>query len=245
MSDRLRVGEKSPGKSHAKAQRRKDARASFPLCAFAPLRVIFFAQSLTTAVLICVLLFSGCKKEDAAFEMMQPPAAPVVLQKYWAVPDFALTERSGQSVKLADLAGKVWVADFFYTTCPGPCPMLSSRLSDVQKELGSEPDIRLVSISTDPEKDTPEVLKLYAERFKATDRWLFLTGPKAGIYSLARDGFKLPIAEPASPGAQIVHSTRLILIDRTGTVRGFYEATGETGLRDLIRDLRTVLAEKP
>ena len=195
--------------------------------------------------LLLLALVSGCKKEDATFEMMQPPATPVVLQKYWAVPDFTLTERSGQTVKLADLAGKIWVADFFYTTCPGPCPMLSSRLSDVQKELGSEPDLRLVSISTDPEKDTPEVLTLYAKRFQATDHWLFLTGPKTDIYTLARDGFKLPIAEPVSPGAQISHSTRLILIDRTGTVRGFYEATGETGLRDLIRDIRTVLSEKP
>ena len=152
--------------------------------------------------------------------MMQPPTAPATLQRYWSVPDFALTERSGQTVKLADFAGKVWVADFFYTTCPGPCPMLSSRLSDVQKELRTEPDLRLISISTDPEKDTPDVLKLYAEKFQATDRWLFLTGPKAVIYSLARDGFKLPIAEPASPGGQIIHSTRLILIDKTGTEIG-------------------------
>lgn len=194
--------------------------------------------------LLLFVLLSGCKKNDDAFEMMTPPAAPVALQKYWAIPDFTLTERTGQTVKLADLAGKVWVADFFYTTCPGPCPMLSSRLSEVQKELGNERDLRLVSISTDPEKDTPEVLKLYAERFKATDRWLFLTGAKTDIYTLARDGFKLPIAEPATPGAQIIHSTRLILIDRTGTVRGFYEATGETGVRDLVRDLRTVLGEK-
>ena len=103
---------------------------------------------------------------------------------------------------------------------------------------------RNCSPAPDPEKDTPEVLKLYAEKFQATDRWLFLTGPKAVIYSLARDGFKLPIAEPASPGAQIIHSTRLILIDRTGTVRGFYEATGETGVRDLVRDIRGVLEEK-
>ena len=177
--------------------------------------------------------------------MMQPPATPTELPKHWPVPDFALTERGGQTVKLADFAGKVWVADFFYTTCPGPCPMMSSRLSDVQKELGAEPGLRLVSISIDPEKDTPDVLKLYAEKFQATGRWLFLTGAKADIYSLARDGFKLPIAEPASPGGQIIHSTRLILIDQAGSVRGFYEATGETGVRDLVRDIRKLLGEKP
>jgi len=206
------------------------------------------SQFLTTRLLIaalCAAVFVGCKKDEAAFEVLPAPTRPAVLPKHWPAPDFALTERSGQTVKLADLAGKVWVADFFYTTCPGPCPMMSSRLSDVQKELGSESDLRLVSISIDPEKDTPDVLKLYAEKFKATDRWFFLTGPKADIYALARDGFKLPIAEPASPGEQIIHSTRLILLDRSGIVRGFYEATGETGVLDLVRDIRKLLGEKP
>ena len=195
-------------------------------------------------VLCLVTALAGCRKKEDAFEMMTPPATPATLPRHWSVPDFALTERTGQTVKLADFAGQVWVADFFYTTCPGPCPTMSSRLSEVQKQLGTDPRLRLVSISIDPEKDTPAVLKLYAEKFHATDRWLFLTGPKAGIYRLARDGFKLPLAEPATPGAQIIHSTRLVLIDQSGTVRGFYEATTETGVRDLIRDIRTLLEEK-
>ena len=195
-----------------------------------------------TLALLTLLTLTACRKQPDAAQFQVAKSGELAAIK--KLPDFALTERSGREFGLADLKGRVWVADFFYTTCPGPCPMLSSRLSEVQKELGNERDLRLVSISTDPEKDTPEVLKLYAERFQATDRWLFLTGPKAGIYTLARDGFKLPIAEPATPGAQIIHSTRLILIDRTGTVRGFYEATGETGVRDLVRDIRTVLGEK-
>ncbi len=198
------------------------------------------------ALLALGTLLGGCKKSGPAFEMMSPPPSPsAALAKYWSLPDFNLTERSGQPLHLADLAGKVWIADFFYTTCPGPCPMMTSRLSDVQKAFGSENDLRLVSISIDPQKDTPEVLKLYAEQFQATDRWLFLTGSKDAIYGLARDGFKLPIAEPAKPGEQIIHSTRLVLIDRTGAVRGFYEATDEAGVRDLLRDTRKLLDEKP
>lgn len=200
----------------------------------------------TKSVIVCsfVVALAGCRKSEDAFEMMSPPALPTALQKHGSAPDFALTERSGQTMRLADLAGKVWVADFFYTTCPGPCPMMSSRLSDVQKELGTEPNLRLVSISIDPEKDSPSVLKLYAEKFQATDHWLFLTGDKAAIYALAREGFKLPIAEPAEPGGQIIHSTRLILVDQAGTVRGFYEATGDAGVRDLVRDIRRLLEEK-
>ncbi|MCE9609306.1 MAG: SCO family protein [Chthoniobacter sp.] len=192
-----------------------------------------------------VAVLPGCGEKDDAFEMMTPPATPAALLKHWSVPDFTLTERTGQPVKLADLAGKVWVADFFYTACPGPCPTMSSRLSEVQKQLGTEPGLRLVSISIDPEKDTPAVLKLYAEKFQANDRWLFLTGPKADIYNLARDGFKLPIAEPETPGGQIIHSTRLVLIDQTGTIRGFYEAAGEAGTAELIRDIRKLLTASP
>jgi cytochrome oxidase Cu insertion factor (SCO1/SenC/PrrC family) len=197
------------------------------------------------AAVLAVALVGGCKRNEQAFEIMQPPTTPAALQPYWKVPEFSLTERSGQPLKLDDLAGKVWVADFFYTTCPGPCPMLSSRLSDVQKALGKEADLRLVSISTDPEKDTPDVLKLYAEKFQANDRWFFLTGDKHGIFGLAREGFKLPIADAASPGEQMTHSTRLILVDRTGMIRGFYEATDEASTGNLVRDIRKLLEEKP
>ena len=202
----------------------------------------FFLQ--LGVVLICGVSLPGCRKDNAAIEIMQPPAAPSVLPKHWALPNFALTERSGQTIRLADLAGKVWVADFFYTTCPGPCPMLTSRFSDVQKALGAEPDVRLVSISVDPEKDTTEVLKTYAERFKAGEHWLFLTGKKDDIYSLARDGFKLPVADAATEGAPITHTTRLILLDKTGTVRGFYEGATESGVQEVVRDVRRLLEEK-
>lgn len=202
------------------------------------------ARLCLAAVFGAALLGACQKKNDAAFEVIAPPPAPAVLAKHWTLPDFALTERTGETLRLADLAGKVWVADFFYTTCPGPCPMMSSRLSEVQKALGDEPGVRLLSISVDPEKDTPEVLKQYAERFKAGDRWYFLTGQKDAIYGLARDAFKLPVAEAPTEGGLITHSTRLVLVDKTGTVRGFYEGADENGVKDLIRDIHRLLDEK-
>jgi protein SCO1/2 len=190
------------------------------------------------------VIFAGCRREEAAFEMLATPAPAAVLPKYWTLPDFALTERSGQPLRGADLAGKVWVADFFYTTCPGPCPMLSSRFSEVQKALGPAPDVRLVSISVDPEKDTPAVLQQYAERFQAGAGWLFATGDKAAIYTLAREGFKLPIAEATAEGAPITHTTRLVLVDRAGAVRGFYEGGTPESVQELLRDIRRLLDEK-
>ena len=110
----------------------------------------------------------------------QARSSPPELPKHWAVPDFSLIERSGQRHTRADLLGKVWVADFFYTTCPGPCPMMSSRLSALQEKLGDRSEVRLVSISTDPAKDQPDVLKAYAERFKAGPNWLFFHGRQSG-----------------------------------------------------------------
>jgi protein SCO1/2 len=193
--------------------------------------------------LVAVLSFEGCKKGDP-IEMLNPPPTPQGLQKYWTLPDFSLTERSAQTVGLSDLAGKVWVADFIYTTCPGPCPILTSHLSELQKAVDGEPDVRLVSISTDPDNDTPEVLKAYAERFKAGPHWLFLTGKKDAIYSLASDGFKLPIAAATAGGQAIVHSTRLILVDKRGAVRGFYDGTGDFASQGLVSDIHRLLKEK-
>ncbi|HEV7866578.1 MAG TPA: SCO family protein [Chthoniobacteraceae bacterium] len=188
-------------------------------------------------------IVTGCQRRTVAESL---PATPAQLsQQFWAVPDFSLTERTGSTITAASLKGKVWVADFFYTTCPGPCPMLSSRLSDIQRLIGPDERVRLVSISTDPEKDTPEVLQQYAERFQASDRWLFLTGDKAQIFDLGIRGFKLPIVEDRSAAEPITHSTRLILIDQSGAIRGFYEGVGEEGPERIVGDIRRLLDAPP
>jgi protein SCO1/2 len=178
-------------------------------------------------------------------EFIQLGSPPPRLQKYWSIPDFTLTGADGKLVDRSQLDGKLWVANFFFTSCPGPCETLTNRLAGVDRELGSDDRVRFVSISADPETDTPETLRKYAERFHAGAHWLFLTGAKPAIHALARDGFKLPIADdPNAPGL-ITHSTRLVLIDRTGTVRGFYEGAGDDDapVRELTTDLRTLLKE--
>lgn len=197
--------------------------------------------SLAAAVLTLV----ACDRPVSLSFRVFTPAPDQLQQTFWPVTDFALTERYEQTVTLADLKGKVWVADFFYSSCPGPCPMLSSRLSDVQKAIGADDRVRLVSISTDPEKDTPGVLRQYAEKFQAGERWLFLTGPKAATHDLARNGFKLPFAEDPTAAEPITHSTRLILVDQSGAIRGLYEGAGEEGPDRLLRDLRRLLKTQP
>ncbi len=195
------------------------------------------------ALLLAILACVACNRDPVVMLDSTPPDQ--LARTFWPLADFSLTERSGQVVTLGDLKGKVWVADFFYSTCPGPCPMLSSRLSELQKALGGDDRVRLVSISTDPEKDTPEVLRQYAAKFGATERWLFLTGPKAAIKSLAFDNFKLPFSEQPGTAEPIIHSTRLILIDSMGNIRGLYEGTEAGNSESLIRDIRRLVDLKP
>jgi cytochrome oxidase Cu insertion factor (SCO1/SenC/PrrC family) len=112
------------------------------------------------------------------------------------VPDFVLRERSGQPVTKADLLGKVWIVNFIFTQCVEECPLATSRMARLQEAFAAEADVRLVSITVDPEHDTPEVLREYAESFDAhSQRWLFLTGEKERIHRLAREGFRLGVLE--------------------------------------------------
>ncbi|MBI4571708.1 MAG: SCO family protein [candidate division NC10 bacterium] len=119
------------------------------------------------------------------------------LRIFGTVPDFSLIERSGRRITLAELRGRVWIANFIYTHCTDTCPLQSARMARLQADFSPELDVRLVSITVDPEQDTPAVLVEYANRFGADrDRWLFLTGEKKAIYTLALEGFRLSVADP-------------------------------------------------
>jgi len=180
------------------------------------------------------------------------------LGHFGQVPDFSLIERSGRNLGLADLQGKVWIANFIYTHCSDSCPLQSARMAELQKDLSEEKepvlslskDVRLVSISVDPERDTPEVLSEYAKRYGADpSRWFFLTGEKEAIYHLAQGGFHLsavevPSEEQDASGATYIHSSRFVLVDRQGQIRGYYHSTDSEALRRLLRDVRTLLQEK-
>ena len=122
------------------------------------------------------------------------------LPKYFTVPDFSLTERSGRDVTRAALQGKVWVADFFFAHCEDTCPLQSAEMARLQSDLAGEKDFRLVSITIDPERDTQQVLRAYAGRFGAdAERWLFLTGDRKKIHDLVRNGFRLSVAIAERP----------------------------------------------
>ena len=167
------------------------------------------------------------------------------VSSYGTVPFFQLVNQNGQAFGSAQLAGKIWIADFIYTTCPGPCPMISSRMSELQKPL-EKTDVYLVSFSVDPEKDTPEVLRGYAEKLQAEPaHWDFLTGPKSTIYKLSHDGFKLAVSDRSDGEGIPVHSTRIVLVDRHGQIRGYYEGTEADAMTKLLADTNHLLREQP
>lgn len=173
------------------------------------------------------------------------PSAPPAI----AIPPFALTERSGAQVTDQALRGKVWIAGFVFTRCTTICPRLAAVMSGLQAPLRALPggeDARLVAISVDPEHDAPPVLAAWAERFQADPaRWLFLTGDRTAIWTLAEQGFKLPVQKEAgTPGHLILHSPKLVLVDRAGEVRGWFDPLADPADRDaLLEAARLTLAE--
>ena len=167
------------------------------------------------------------------------------VSSYGTVPNFELVNQDGQRFGSVQLAGKIWIADFIYTSCPGPCSMISMRMSELQKPL-EKTDVHLVSFSVDPEKDTPEVLRGYAEKLHAEPkRWDFLTGRKSAIYNLSHNDFKLAVSDGSAEAGIPVHSTRMVLVDRHGVIRGYYEATDADAVTKLLADTSHLLREQP
>ena len=167
------------------------------------------------------------------------------LPAYGEIPKFVLANQEGQPFGSEQLAGKIWIADFIFTRCPGPCPIISTRMSELQKPL-EKSDVHFVSISVDPENDTPEVLRAYAEKLHVQpQRWDFLTGPRESIYSLSRDGFKLGVSDGSEKEGVPVHSTRFVLVDRRGTIRGYYDALTPDAVTKLLADTNHLLREQP
>jgi cytochrome oxidase Cu insertion factor (SCO1/SenC/PrrC family) len=179
-----------------------------------------------------------------------PPRVQPRLPALFSIPPFTLTNQNRQPVTLADLRGQVWVADIIFTRCEGPCPKMTQRLSELQALLPPDAPVKLVTLTTDPQHDTPEILRKYGQRFGASpDRWWFLTGDKRALANLAIDGLKLVATEKTptertSDADLFVHSTCVVLIDQSGQARGLYYY-GDTGMKErLLEDITLLLSAR-
>lgn len=158
-----------------------------------------------------------------------------------SVPPFTLMESAGKEIGSEDLSGEAYVVDLIFTHCASICPRMTAEMSRLEKQTRDLPDLRFVSVSVDPERDTPAVLDAYAQRVGANrDRWYFLTGEKTEIWRLASDGFLLPLLEgkPELGDDEIIHSQYFVLVDGNAAIRGVYDFRDSEAMLRLRGDLR-------
>lgn len=187
-------------------------------------------------LLALAMLLAGCGQSK--------PPEPLL-----ALPEFSMTavEPGGErSFTRADLLGHVWLVDFVFTRCGGPCPLMTHHFSELQGKLPSE--ARLLSITVDPDYDTPARLRSYAGSFGADlQRWVFLRGSNADTYQLLFAGFRMPMSvDPkAPPESRVQHSTRFVLVDRRAGIRRFYDGLSAGEDAAIVRDVKKLLKERP
>lgn len=152
---------------------------------------------------------------------------------------FALTDQTGAEFGSAQLAGKTWIAAFFFTRCPTICPKITRRMKDLQFTAKSKRiDVRFVSISVDPENDTPPVLSDYAKKNELdTTTWTLLTGDYETVKKTTLEGFKVALegkADAAAPEMGIMHGSHLVLVDKAGQIRGYYRTSDDHEMRQIM-----------
>ena len=162
------------------------------------------------------------------------------------IPPFKLIDQDGKLIDQSVVKGKIYVASFFFTRCGTVCPKISSQLTRVQDIFRDKPDIVFLSHSVDPEHDRPAQLKAYAQKYDAIPgKWYFLTGTKADIYDLALHGYYLPVVDAGvkegKPDETFIHSEKLVLVDKDGIVRGFYDGTDKVDVDRLVLEIRVLL----
>jgi protein SCO1/2 len=162
------------------------------------------------------------------------------LPDYGEVPAFTMTDSEGHPFDSAALRGKVWIADFIYTSCPAECPRMTSEMHKIQKQVEGEKDLRLVSISVDPQRDTPVVLNDFAHRFGGpTAQWIFLTGSPETVHTVAYETFHV-----GDVIGKMEHSTKFIVVDKHGHIRGYYSSFDQDDLSKMLADVDALRSEK-
>ncbi len=201
------------------------------------------AEKRVSRVVIVVLALCGIAGAAMAIRQIAGEVRRVSevsqIPSMFAVPEFTLTRQTGDPFSSEDLKGFVWIADFVFTRCAGPCPKMTLAMADLQKSLQNQPQIRLVSFTVDPEHDTPAVLTRYASDFGANPQWWhFLTGDRNTIYDLCIKGFKLAVDTGEEYEHRILHSTKFVLVDSSGVIRGYYEGLEVAEAAKLVHDAK-------
>ena len=207
------------------------------------------------AILFCIAALTSCsskKKEILAFVGPQQIIGADTI--FHTVPSFTLLNQNSDSISNSDLAGKVYVADFFFTTCPSICPIMTNNLVKVQRAFKGVENFALVSHTVNPDFDREDILKEYAAKMHAdTTNWHFLTGTKEAIYNTAFHGYFANAGEDELAPGGFLHSEYFILVDghgrvrsgydKQGNVKGVYEGTNDQDVLQLVNDIKKLLKE--
>ena len=158
------------------------------------------------------------------------------------VPNFSFTNQDGKNINQSLIKNKIWVADFFFTHCGTICPKMSSNLQQVQLEFESNDDVKIISFTCDPLHDNAEQLLNYAHSYNAnTKQWQFATGEKQSLYRFARKGLQVVATDGDGGPNDFIHSQNMVLIDKAGYIRGYYDGTDHQQVKQLINDIKKIL----
>jgi len=191
-----------------------------------------FITSFVSLAIILSIVFTAY----SFIKEVKRPQLPVLGK----VNDFTLTDSNGEQFLGKKLRGKVWIVDFIFTTCASMCPIMSNNMAKLHRSFELSNKVDFVSISVNPEQDTPEVLARYAKSLDAnTDQWHFLTGPRDRIKRIAVHSFKLgSIDDP------VFHSSYFTLVDRSGLVRGYYDGRDNEAINKLFKDAAKLIKQR-
>ena len=200
-----------------------------------------------------VLLFFRALRPTPVLPIFQPAMVDPVLvdesiqyvKKYHRINDFSLTNQNKENITHFDYDDHIYVADFFFTTCPSICPIMTENMVYLQSLLNDLPEIKLLSFSVTPEIDTPEVLKAYAQQKGVNDsRWNLLTGNKKEIYNLARRSYLVVQQDGNGDKHDMIHTENFVLIDKQRRIRGYYDGTQRNAMDQIRADIDILLQEK-
>lgn len=209
--------------------------------------IVFFILSVIIIAVIYTLL-----KPEESLPVFQPDMVNAELvdttvqhvRKYHTIGDFKLINQNGDTITQDFYDDKIYVADFFFTTCLTICPVMTDHMLKIQEELKDQPDVLLLSHTVFPKTDSVPVLKKYAEEKGVNDeKWNLVTGNKKHIYELARKSYLASKTDGDGGPYDMIHTENFVLVDKENRIRGFYDGTDEEAINDLLHDIKVLKAE--
>ena len=211
----------------------------------------FFGIVLLGLSAVIVYLFYNALQPEKKLPVYQPSMVSQELvdstlhykKKYHTIADFELTNQNGKSITQEDYADKIYVADFFFTTCPTICPIMTKNMAQIQGSILDDPDVLLLSHSVTPDIDSVAQLKKYAlEKGVVDTKWNLVTGDKKQIYELARKSYLAVKTDGDGGPYDMIHTENFILVDKERRIRGFYDGTNSEEIEKLMNDLEILKA---